>query len=194
MATSPTEILLLHHAQGRTDGVLALAERFREEGHVVHVPDQYDGHVFATLDEGIGYAEEVGFQTLLDRGVGAAEGLPAALTYVGISLGVMPAQALAQNRAGARGAVLLESCVPAEEFGAWPDAVPLQVHGMADDPVFAGEGDLDAARALVAAVPDGELVVHPGAVHLFSDRTLATYDESATERMLQTLLPFLARL
>src|SRR5215212_681288 len=62
----------------------------------------------------------------LTPGVLAAEGLPEGLVYLGFSLGVLPAQMLAQTRAGARAAVLFHSCVPASEFGGWPPGVPLQ--------------------------------------------------------------------
>ena len=128
------ETLLFHHAHGQTPGFLAFADELRAAGHVVHTPDLYDGKTFAGLDEGVGYAREVGFQTILDRGVAAAESLPNELVYVGLSLGVMPAQQLAQTRPGAKGAVLLHAAMPASEFGdAWPPAVPLQIHLMEDD-------------------------------------------------------------
>ena len=75
----------------------------------------------------------------------AVDGLPAGLVYAGFSLGVLPAQKLAQTRPGARGAVLCSSCVPAGEFGGWAEGVPVQVHGMDADPIFVDEGDIDAA-------------------------------------------------
>jgi len=43
----------------------------------------------------------------------------AGLVYAGMSLGVLPAQMLAQARPGARGALLLHGCVPVS-FGTWP--------------------------------------------------------------------------
>jgi GNAT superfamily N-acetyltransferase len=86
----------------------------------------------------------------MQRGVQAVEDLPPELVYIGFSLGVVPAQQLAQTRPGTRGAVLCYACIPVSEFGsAWPDGVPVQVHGMDHDPIFIGEGDVDAARALV---------------------------------------------
>src|SRR3954469_18280588 len=100
------EILLFHHAQGQTRGFLAFADELRDAGHVVHTPDLYDGNTFDDLDEGVGYAREVGFGTILERGQAAAHDLPSELVYVGFSLGAMPAQMLAQTRPGARGAVL----------------------------------------------------------------------------------------
>jgi dienelactone hydrolase len=188
------EVLLFHHAQGQTAGVEAFADGLRQAGHTVHTPDLFDGRIFATLDEGLAYAEEVGFGNLLERGVRAADELPNELVYIGISLGVMPAQKLAQTRAGARGALLLESCVPVSEFGAaWPAGVPVQIHGMDNDPFFAGEGDIDAARALVESTDQAELFVYPGDRHLFSDPSLASYDPDAAAQLRQRVLDFVAK-
>lgn len=115
-----------------------------------------------TLDEGIGYAEQIGFDQVIARGVRVAQALPAGLVYAGFSLGVLPAQKLAQTRPGARGALLFYSCVPVSEFGpAWPDGVPVQVHGMDADPFFVGEGDIDAARVIVESTDQAQLFL-PG--------------------------------
>jgi dienelactone hydrolase len=188
------EVLLFHHAQGLTTGVQAFANDVRAAGHTVHTHDLYDGNTFDTLDEGLAYAKKVGFGNLLDAGVRAADGMPAGLVYAGFSLGVMPAQKLAQTRRGARGALLVESCITVSEFSpAWPTEVPVQVHGMDADPFFAEEGDIDAARALVAEAADGELFVYPGNVHLFTDSSLPTYDREATALVMQRVLEFLAQ-
>lgn len=188
------EVLLFHHAQGLTEGVIAFADRLREAGHTVHTPDLYDGHTFPTLDAGIGYAQEVGFGTIQERGLRAADGLSSHLTYAGFSLGVMAAQQLAQTRPGARAALLFESCVPTSEFGSsWPAGVPVQVHGMDEDPFFAGEGDIDAARALVDEAEDAELFVYSGKQHLFADSSLSSYDAEAAGLLTQRVLDFLQR-
>lgn len=186
------EVLLFHHAQGRTDGILAFADELRRAGHTVHVPDLFEGNVFGSLDDGIGYAEKAGFGEIVERGVRAADGLPDALVYAGFSLGVMPAQRLAQTRPGAVGALFFESCVPVAEFGSWPAGLPVQVHGMDADPFFAGEGDIDAARALVAEAEHGELFVYRGSVHLFADPSLPTYDPDAAALLTRRVLDFLA--
>jgi dienelactone hydrolase len=186
------EVLLFHHAQGLTSGVLAFADELRSAGHTVHTPDLYDGRIFETLDEGLGHAEELGFADVCERGVKAAEGLPAELVYAGFSLGVMPAQALAQTRPGARGALLFHSAVPVSEFGtSWPHGVPVQVHAMDADPFFVGEGDIEAARALVAEADDAELFLYPGDRHLFADSSLTAYDGDAAGLMQQRVLAFL---
>ncbi|WP_326559948.1 dienelactone hydrolase family protein [Micromonospora sp. NBC_01796] len=186
------EVLLFHHANGLTAGVREFAEGLRRAGHTVHVPDLYEGEVFDNLEQGVGHAQKIGFDTVLDRGRAAAEALPAHLVYAGFSLGVLPAQLLAQTRAGAAGALLLEGCVPTAEFGgAWPRGVPVQIHGMDADPFFAGEGDLDAARALVDSTPDAELFLYPGNRHLFADSSLPSYDESAATLLTTRVLAFL---
>lgn len=187
------DVILFHHVQGLTPGMTALADRLRDEGHTVHTPDLFDGRTFPTLDEGMAHAKSIGFGAILERGIAAAEALPPSLVYIGVSMGVMAAQQLAQTRDGALGAVLIDSCIPTEEFGGpWPDGVPVQIHGMDADPIFAGEGDLDAARALAEASDEAELFVYAGDQHLWSDASLASHDAAATELMITRVLEFLA--
>lgn len=189
------EVVVFHHGHGLTVGVREFAEQLRRAGHTVHVPDLFEGQVFGSLEEGIGHAEKVGFGTLIERGTAAAEGLPAELVYLGFSLGVLPAQKLAQTRPGAKGALLIEACLPGSEFGgAWPQEVALQVHGMDADPFFAGEGDVDAARALVEAAADAELFLYPGDRHLFTDSSLPSHDDRAATQVTHRVLGFLDRL
>jgi dienelactone hydrolase len=183
------EILLFHHAQGRTAGFLAFADELRAAGHVVHAPDLYDGKTFAALDEGVGYAKQVGFDTIVERCRLAAESLPTELVYAGFSLGVMGAQMLAQTRPGAKGALLFSAALPASEFGPWPPGVPLQIHMMEADE-WAME-DLPAARELVAAIEGAELFLYPGDRHLFADNSLPDYDEAAAKLLEQRVLRFL---
>jgi dienelactone hydrolase len=182
------EILLFHHALGLTAGVRAFAGRLRAAGHVVHLPDLYEGRRFTRLEEGVGHAEAVGFLTIIERGRRAAEGLPPGLVYAGMSLGVLPAQALAQTRPGARGAVLLHSSVPLAEFGgAWPQGVPLQLHVMEGD----AWGDVEVAREIAQTVESAELFLYPGDRHLFTDASLTDYDEGAAVLAMQRVLGFL---
>ena len=187
------EIMLFHHAQGLTPGVVAFADRLRRAGHIVHTPDLFDGQTFDDLEKGMRFVRELGFGEVMERGERAVAGLPAELVYAGFSLGVVPAQKLAQTRPGARGALLFYSCVPVSEFGAaWPKAVPVQVHGMDADPIFVGEGDIDAARALIAEAQEGELFLYPGDQHYFADSSLPSYDAEASELLIQRVLDFLA--
>ncbi len=187
------ETVLFHHALGLTPGVVAFADELRRAGHTVHTPDLFEGRTFGSLEEGMAHVAGIGFGEVAARGVRAADALPAEVVYAGFSLGVLPAQRLAQTRAGARGALLFHSCVPVAEFGpAWPEGVPVQVHGKADDPLFAGEGDLDAARELVAGAVDRELFLYPGDEHYFADSTLPSYDPAAAALLTERVLAFLA--
>ncbi len=188
-----TDVVVFHHAQGLTEGVRQFADQLRKVGHRVTVPDLYDGKTFGTLEDGIGHAREVGFDTIIERGRAAVEGLPNEIVYAGFSLGVLPAQMLAQTRPGAKGALLLHACVPVSEFGgSWPDDTPVQVHGMDADPFFAGE-DLAAARELAKLTWAAELFLYPGDKHLFADPGLPDYDEAAATLLMQRVLGFLGR-
>jgi dienelactone hydrolase len=186
------EVLLFHHAQGQTPGFHAFADELRQAGHTVHTPDLYDGRTFGTLEAGVAYARESGFGNILERGVHAADGLPKGLVYAGFSLGVMPAQKLAQTRPGARGALLFYACLPVSEFGdTWPEDVPVQIHAMDADPFFVGDGDIDAARALTQSANNAEVFLYPGDQHLFADSSLPSDDAAATALLTKRVLDFL---
>ena len=189
------EVVLFHHAQGLTPGVAAFADELRRAGHIVHTPDLFEGRAFDSIEKGMSFVKELGFGEVMARGARAVEALPAELVFAGFSLGVVPAQMLAQTRPGARGALFFYACIPVSEFGqTWPKGVPVQIHGMDADPIFVGEGDIDAARALVKEAEDGELFLYPGDQHYFADNSLPSYDAEATALLLQRVLEFLAAL
>ncbi|EJB07865.1 dienelactone hydrolase-like enzyme [Rhizobium leguminosarum bv. trifolii WSM597] len=190
------EILLFHHAQGLTPGVRAFADEIAAAGHIVHTPDLFDGRIFDSIEEGLAYIGEIGFDAMRERGVRIADDLPRELVYAGFSFGVLPAQKLAQTRPGARGALLFYSCLPISgewAFGPWPEGVAVQIHGMDNDPIFAGEGDIDAAREIVAKVEDADLFLYPGDQHYFADSSLPSYDADATALLITRVLAFLGR-
>jgi dienelactone hydrolase len=190
------EVLLFHHAQGLTPGVRAFADELRAAGHTVHTPDLFDGRTFSSIPEGMAYIKEAGFDDLRARGVRTADDLPNELVYAGLSFGEAIAQELAQTRPGARGALLFYSAIPISgewAFGPWPKGVPVQIHGMDNDPIFVGEGDIDAAREIVEKVDDAELFLYPGDQHYFSDSSLPSYDVEATALLTRRVLEFLAR-
>src|SRR5437764_11336737 len=185
-----TDVVLYHHVQGLTAGVRSFADELRQTGLTVETPDLFDGRTFGTIEEGMAFAREVGFGALAERGVGAAENLAPDCVYAGFSFGVMPAQQLAQTRPGARGALLLYSCLPVSEFGeAWPVSVPVQVHGKEGDEFFLE--DIDAARALVDSSDRAELFLYPGTEHLFADSSLPEYDPAAAALLTERVLAFL---
>jgi dienelactone hydrolase len=190
------EVLLFHHAQGLTPGVHAFAEDLRSAGHTVHTPDLFDGRTFGSIDEGMAHIKASGMDEMVDKGERTADDLPQDLVYAGFSFGEMIAQKLAQTRPGARAALLFYSCIPISgewAFGPWPEGVPVQIHGMDNDPIFVGEGDVEAAREIVDQVKDAELFLYPGDQHYFADNSLPSYDPEATALLTKRVLEFLAR-
>src|SRR5690242_3805962 len=186
------EVLLYHHIQGLTEGVRAFADDLRGAGHTVHAPDLFDGRTFGSIEEGFAFAGETGFDTLRERGAAAAEELGPGLVYAGFSFGVTIAQRLAQTRPGARGALLMCSCIPVGEFGGtWPEGVPVQIHGKEGDEFF--DEDLPAARELVDSTSSAELFLYPGDQHLFADSSLPGYDAEAAGLLMERVQEFLAR-
>lgn len=185
------EVLLFHHVLGLTPGCVEFADSLRDGGHVVHTPDLFDGKTFATVDDGLAYVEEeVGFESVVERGVAAAGGLPEGLVYAGFSLGAMPAQKLAQTRAGARGAVLLHAAIPPDAFGRWPDGLAAQIHVMEDDDL----GDVHVARYTAGAIATVDLHLYPGAGHLFTDPGSVDHDPAATALVVDRVLAFLVKI
>lgn len=193
-----TEVVLFHHVLGLTDGVREFAERLAGETHTVHTPDLYEGAVATSLEDGFAIKTGIGDEALAEWAERSVGDLAPELVYAGISLGVMTAQRMAQTRPNARGALLYEACMPITgewAFGPWPQGLPVQVHGMDDDEFFAHEGDVDAARELIASLgPDaGELFTYPGSDHLFIDSSLPTYNAEATALVVQRSGAFLDR-
>lgn len=183
------DVLLFHHALGLTDGLRAFGDELRAAGHWVTAPDLYDGRTFSTIDDGVAYAQQLGFETIMHAGAEVADGLSSDLVYAGFSLGVVPAQRLAQQRPGVRGALLYHAAIPLGEFGdTWPAEVPMQVHVMAEDAL----GDVEEGRELVADA-GGELFLYDGAAHLFTDRSWEEHDPQAAALVMERTLSFLER-
>lgn len=182
------DVLLLHHVCGRTPGMESLADRLRDAGHRVTVPDLLDGARFATVDEGVAHVEDLGFDAVVARGVAAAEDIPGDLVTIGVSLGVMPAMRLAVQRPGVLGVVCLEGIVTPTSYGAWP-GLPVQAHAARQD-------DWAEVQILerVMADLDGELFLYDGDQHLFTDASLPSYDPAATDLVVERVLTFLAAL
>jgi dienelactone hydrolase len=188
------EVLLFHHAQGLTPGVLAFADELRAAGHLVHTPDLFEGRRFDSIDDGMAYVGQIGFDEIQARGERASEGLSESVVYAGFSLGGVAVQKLAQTRPGAVGALLFYSCIPISgewAIGPWPDGVPVQIHGMDADPYFLE--DLAAAQEIVETVPDAELFLYPGDQHYFADSSLPSFDAEAAALLTERVLMFLAR-
>jgi dienelactone hydrolase len=184
------ELVLFHHALGLTPGVIAFADRLRAGGHRVRTPDLYEGRTFATVEAGVAHVREAGFGEIIRRGVAAAETAPQATVFGGFSLGVLPAQKLAQTRPGALGALLYHAAVPVSEFSpAWPTGVALQMHHGENDTW----GDLEHAQALAATVPGAQLRLYPGSAHLVTDSSFSDYDPVIADAIVEQSLAFLSQ-
>lgn len=192
------EIVLFHSALGLRPGVTSAADRLRKAGHSVHVPDYYDGEVFDDLDDGLRKRDELGVAEILRRAREAVAGLPAGLVFAGFSLGNDPAELLAAERPGARGALLMHGAVPIEafsEFGVerWPEGVPVQVHYAGEDPWVDAEEVAALGDAVRGAGAIFEEHSYPGSGHLFADPDLQEYDRVSSEAMWRRALAFLDR-
>ncbi|QMW66272.1 dienelactone hydrolase family protein [Mumia sp. ZJ1417] len=186
-----TEIVLFHHALGQTDGFLAFADDLRATGSLVHTPDVFAGRTFPTVDEGVAHGDEVGRPELRRRAAEGVAELPPDVVWAGASLGVVFAQEYAQTRPGARGALLLYAALPVEAFETpWPDGLPVQVHGMADDPWM----DWDAEVAPFAAASGAEVFRYPGSGHVFAEVGNVDHDADAAALLRERVLAFLAEL
>lgn len=182
-------VVLFHHALGLTDGVRAFADELRAAGHSVTAPDLFDGRSFEAVEDGVAYARELGFDNVIERGVAAAAGVERPCVAAGISLGVVPAQKLAQSEPGIAGAVLYHGAVPASEFGgSWPSGVALQIHLGERDPW--AEEDLDAARELAESA-GGDLFLYPTERHLVTDSSHADYDPEIAATIISRTLAML---
>jgi len=180
------EVVVFHHALGLTPWVRAFRDTLRDAGHAVHTPDLYDGRTFDAIQAGMAYSEELGGPAaIVERARATVESLPAEVVYIGFSLGVLPAQSLAQTRPGARGAVLCYAALPLGRWGdnwpaTWPEGVPLQLH------ILEGDEDLEIAQGLIATVPGAELFVYPGTEHYFAE-----HDDQAAALLEQRVIAFL---
>ncbi|WP_229740585.1 dienelactone hydrolase family protein [Ornithinibacillus halotolerans] len=184
---------MFHHILGKTKGIEAFAEQLRSAGHTVHVPDLFDGRTFSSLEDGLEFVNEIGSEELIERGVRVASELSRDVIYAGFSLGVMPAQKLAQTREGAKGAIFFHACLPTSAFESpWQPDLPVQIHAMNEDPFFVEDGDIDAARELVALANHAELFQYEGKEHLFTDNSLPSYDADAMKLVMKRVLKFLA--
>lgn len=186
------EVILFHHALGVTDGLRAFADRLREGGHRVTVADLFGGTTFDTIEDGVAFEEQLGWDEMIARSEAAIAPLPPAVVIGGFSLGAVYAQRLAQTRAGALGALLYHGGDnPPDAFEVpWPEGVGLQVHVSEGDPWFNREG----GERLVSEVPGAELFLYPGSGHLFTDRSWDEYDEVSTAIVIERTLAFLDRL
>lgn len=185
-------IVLFHHVLGLTSGFEALADALRAGGHEVETPDMFDGRAFGSIEEGIGFVAEEGEEALGARGLAALPEPGGVLVVGGTSFGAAVAATAVAQRPDIAGMLSYEAFVDPHWVGGWSREVPVEVHGMTEDPYFAE--DLELARPWIEAHPGSELHLYPGSAHLFTDSSTPGYAADATALVIERSLEFLARL
>ena len=185
-------VIVYHHVQGLTPGVIGWADHLRDAGHTVTTPDLFDGLVFDSIDGGIEHAEATGFMSLIDRGVAAASRAPIGTVVAGFSLGALIAHKLAQTSPDIGAGLLFHhGDVAWDMFGdSWPSGVDVQLHiNEADE--FCDVDIVTAFADAVSSTASGELFLYPGTSHLFVDSSVSDHEPDnaalATERALAFL-------
>jgi dienelactone hydrolase len=185
------EVLLFHHAQGQTAGFLGFADDLRQAGQTVHTPDLFDGRTFATIEECMAYVQQVGCGEMIERGERAG-GRAAPRARLRGLLARRPAgtEAGPDSPGGLRRAAL-RACRPRSSDPPGRRACRCRSTGWTRTPIFAGEGDIDAARELVASAEQVELFLYPSSPHNFADVSLPSYDPGATALLTSRVLDLL---
>lgn len=188
-----TEIIVFHHALGLTAGIEAFGNALAVAGHEVVTPDLFDGATFDTVEAGVAHAQTIGFEAIAEVGARAADQCGDRVAVIGFSLGVLPAQKIAQQRPGVGAAVLCHSALPLGFYAdVWPAEVALQIHAGEHDPFI--EEDRDAIDELVSAAAISEVHWYNTAAHLVADVTSPDYDAALAGQIVTRTLDFLARL
>ncbi|MEU4498182.1 dienelactone hydrolase family protein [Streptomyces sp. NPDC023998] len=187
-------IMLFHSVYGLRPAVRAAADRLREAGHQVHVPDLFEGQTVESVEEGRELKDKIGNEELLRRAILAASPYSdRGLVYAGFSLGGSIAQNLAMGDEKARGLLLVHGTSDIAE-GASVDELPVQLH-VADPDPFEPHDWLSAwYLQMQRAGADVEVYRYPGAGHLYTDPELPDYDEAAAEQTWRVALGFLSTL
>jgi dienelactone hydrolase len=185
------EIVLFHSAMGLLPGTLRNAERLRAAGHVVHVPDLYEGRTFSDADEGVAHSGVIGWPVVVDRAEAAIAGLPSDIVVMGMSMGVSVATHVATTRPGVRAALLCFTGHPPAT--AWPRGVPAQVHHSTGDRWAAVAQTSALVEAVAGAGGQAALYLYPGDRHLFTHEDLPDdHDPVHAELFWRRALEFLA--
>jgi dienelactone hydrolase len=189
------EVVLFHGGRGLRRGVTLAAERLGEAGHVVHVPDYYDGEVFDDLADGMAKRDALGMEEIVRRAHAAVEDLPETAVLAGFSLGAMLAQLLAAARPATGGAILMHGAQRLEVLGIdrWPEQVPADVHYGAGDDLVDPQTVLAFGAVVTAAGARFDAYAYPCSGHLFADPDLPDYHHESAELMWERVDAFLAR-
>jgi len=156
------------------------------------MPDLFDGRTFENVETGVEHAQSIGFDNIVERGFEAGRNMPGSYVVVGFSLGVMPAQRLAQQDPRVGGAVLCHAIVPVDHFGdGWPEPLPLDIHMSDDDPWCEEDGVV--AREVAASVPGVRLYRYRGSGHLIADSSSPDHEVEQGNLVIDRIVDFVER-
>lgn len=186
----PIEAVLFHHVLGLTDGVRELGDRLTAAGIPTTTPDLFDGLRFDNIAAGIAHVEQIGSEAVRERSRQATAEIVKPTVAIGISMGTLPAQLLAQSSRHAVGAVLIVGCVdPAHLNRPWPDRVGAQLHLADPDPW----NEPHEIRGLTRSVAELERFDYPGVGHLFMDSSTSDFDPMACSLLIERVAESFAR-
>ena len=184
------EVLLFHHALGQTVGFFSFADELRKAGISCTRPTSSTAAPSRPSTRAWRTPSRSASRRVIARGErAAASSLTSSSTPASRS-------AWCRRRSWPRPAPGREVRFPLLlranlVFGgvAGAPARPGSRHGR--DPIFVGEGDLEAARELVASAEHGEVFLYPGDQHYFADSSLPSYDADAAALLTRRVLDFL---
>jgi len=188
-----TTVALFHSVLGVRQGERDAAERLRADGHLVLVPDLFEGRVFDAYGPAMAWSDSIGIEQLFQRGLAAVSDLPDGFVVGGFSQGSSIACYVATQRK-VSGVLQLSGLNVLEWFGegaAWPQGVPSQCHQSVGDPFRENEITQQASQDVTDAGGELQLFDYPGKGHLFTDPSLPDeYDPEATELLWSRVVPF----
>lgn len=183
-------IVLFHSILGPRAAEQEIADNLGEEGHVVDLPDLYDGQRANSYEEGFEIKDRIGDAVLQERARKALEKAPAAAVLAGVSYGAFLIGSLWGDRPQMPAAVLIAGVAP------WAPSTRSGLKVSAhiarpdpfDDEAFFAEWAADARGVQL------ELHRYDGVGHYFLDRSLDDYSEAAAITCLRRIKAFLRTL
>lgn len=183
-------VVLFHSVLGLRPAEREIAAAFEADGHVVALPDLYDGRMTNDYDEGFRLKEKVGDTVILARARTALAAAPADAVLAGVSLGAFLIGEFWGERPHMSGALLLSGFAP------WMDprraGLPVSVHIARPDPF--DEEEVFTGWACEAGGVALEMHRYDGVGHYFLDRSLPDHDAAAAALCLERCRAFLGQL
>ncbi len=187
-----SEVVVFHSALGLRQGVKDFAEQIRKAGHTVTTLDLYDGEIFDNYEAGGRKWDELGIPKIMQMAQAFCADLAGDIVFAGFSRGAALAELMAATHPGAKGCLLMHGALPPEmlQLKTWPTNVPVQLHYNAHDPFRNPEHDVALENAVTSGGSPFNEYLYEGNTHLFSDKDMPDYNESAAQLMTERAVRF----